>query len=138
MSKKVLHSLLLLALFGALIAGAVVHMPKAHASMHMIRSVVYWTGLNCMPVRSPYYPNGTRVGVTTICGGYSDVSYPAIPGEWVGADPMPNDNTTTLGCKIYVDGYLDYSDYAPDGDLHNVNCLRILNTDYSLRGVQSA
>ncbi len=39
---------------------------------------------------------------------------------------MPNDNTVSLGCALYINGYLDNSDYAPPGDHHNVNCLRIL------------
>jgi len=117
-------------------AAAILAAPAANASYHEITSVVYWTGVDCITVRSPQYPNGHRLGFDTVCGGNSTVTYEAVSGEYVGADPMAFDQTRTVGCSVYVDGVLNYSDYAPDGDHHDVNCLRTLADDHFPHGVQ--
>lgn len=98
----------------------------AHATTYQIESVVYWTGPSCIPVVSPRYPDGRTTSMITACGGYSDAHYLAFDGEYFGADPQPNDATTTLGCTVYVNGVVNYSDYAPSGDKHDVNCLRYM------------
>jgi hypothetical protein len=110
---------------GLAVGGAVLAAP-AQADYYNVESVVFWTGPSCIPTRSPQYPDGRYLGVIMICGGYSDARYTAASGEYVGADPMPNDTTVTLGCVVYVNGSLVYSDYAPSGDRHDVNCLRYL------------
>lgn len=113
----------------AMVVGALlVGMPPAtaHADSYHIESVVYWTGPSCIPVLSPQYPDGRYTSTISICGGYSSAQYFAIDGEWVGANPMPNDSTVTLGCKLYLDGSYVYGDYAPSGDRHDVNCLRYI------------
>ncbi len=106
----------------------------AHATMSLIRSEVYWTGPECIPVMSPHYPDGHYTEMSMVCGGFSNATYSAFPGEYIGADPMPNDATITLGCALYVDGRLAYQDYARDGDHHDVNCLRVLLAPYSYDG----
>jgi hypothetical protein len=89
-----------------------------------ITSIVYWTGPNCIPVR---YSEGFYTNTSMICGRYSERHYYAVPGQYVGADPMPFDTTTTLGCSLLVNGTPDNTDYAPSGDRHNVDCLRVLS-----------
>ena len=119
-----------------LAAAAIVAAPTASASHHTITSVVYWTGVNCITVRSPQYPNGNYTGLDRICGGNSTVTYEAVSGEYIGADPMPFDQTRTVGCSVYIDGAFSYGDFARDGDHHDVNCLRTLSNDYYPNGVQ--
>ena len=106
----------------------------AHAATSRIVSEVYWSGPACIPVTSPHYPDGRYTQISMICGGHSTATYSAFPGEYIGADPMPNDATVTLGCSLYVDGNLTYQDYARDGDHHDVNCLRVLTGPYSYDG----
>jgi hypothetical protein len=119
------------ALAGLLVTAAIGAAPQAHADpLHHIRSIVYWTGPPCITVTSPTYPNGHHTMNYVVCGGLSSAEYSAYGGEFVGADPQGNDVTVTLGCQLFVDGRLDYSDFAPSGDHHDVNCLRILNYDY--------
>jgi hypothetical protein len=115
------------------ITGAATASP-AHAAMSQIVSEVYWSGPACIPVMSPNYPSGHYTQTSMICGGYSTATYSAFPGEYIWADPMPNDATVTLGCALYVDGNLAYQDYARDGDHHDVNCLRVLTAPYSYNG----
>jgi hypothetical protein len=105
-----------------LAAAAIVAAPTANASYHTITSVVYWTGVNCITVRSPQSPNGNYTGFDTICGGNSTVTYGAVSGEYIGADPMAFDQTRTVGCQVFIDGVFSYGDYAPDGEHHDVNC----------------
>jgi len=125
------------ALAGSTLAAvAIVAAPIANASYHTVTSVVYWTGVNCITVRSPQYPNGHYTGFDTICGGSSTVTYGAVSGEYIGADPMAFDQTRTVGCAVYIDGVFSYGDYARDGDHHDVNCLRTLSYDYYPNGVQ--
>ena len=57
-------------------------------------------------------------------------------GEYIGADPVAFDQTRTVGCQVFIDGALSYGDYAPDGNHHDVNCLRTLPYDYYPHGVQ--
>ena len=120
----------------AALAIGLVAAPVANASVYSITSVVYWTGVHCITVHSPQYPNGHYTGFDTICGSNSTVTYMAISGEYIGADPMPFDQTRTVGCSVYIDGVYSYGDYARDGDLHNVDCLRTLNYDTYPNGIQ--
>jgi hypothetical protein len=117
-------------------AAAIVAAPTASASYHTITSVVYWTGVDCITVRSPQSPNGHYTGLDRICGGNSTVTYGAGSGEYIGADPMAFDQTRTVGCQVFIDGVFSYGDYARDGDHHDVNCLRTLADDYYPNGVQ--
>ena len=119
-----------------LAAAAMVAAPTANASYHTINSIVYWTGVNCITVRSPQSPNGNYTGFDTICGGSSTVTYGAVSGEYIGADPMAFDQTRTVGCQVFIDGVFSCGDYARDGDHHDVNCLRTLAYDYYPNGVQ--
>ena len=93
-----------------------------------ITSIVYWTGPNCIPVR---YSEGYHTEIGVICGRYSERNYFAFPGQYVGADPMPFDTTVTLGCSLLISGVPDNTDYAPAGDRHNVDCLRVFTPIYS-------
>ena len=107
------------------IATAVSVAPPAQAQQGaFITSIVYWTGPDCIPVR---YSEGFYTDTGMICDGYSERHYFARPGQYVGADPMPFDSTTTLGCSLLINGVPDNTDYAPAGDRHNVNCLRVLS-----------
>ena len=107
------------------IATAVSVAPTAQAQYGaFITSIVYWTGPNCIPVR---YSEGFYTDTSMICGRYSERHYFAVPGQYVGADPMPFDTTTTLGCSLLINGVPDNTDYAPAGDRHNVNCMRVLS-----------
>ena len=106
----------------------------AHAAMSQIVSEVYWTGPACIPVMSPNYPSGHHTQMSMVCGGHSTATYSAFPGEYIGADPEPEDTTVSLGCSLWVDGNLAYQDYARDGDHHDVNCLRVLTAPYSYNG----
>lgn len=125
------------ALAGSAVAAAAIALaPTAGASYHSITSVVYWTGVNCITVLSPQYPGGHRTGLDTICGGNSTVTYGAVSGVYIGADPMAFDQTRTLGCQVFIDGVLDYGDYATDGDHHDVSCLRTLSYPSYPNGVQ--
>jgi hypothetical protein len=114
------------ALTAAGMAGAVIAAPTANAYVSVVESYVWWTGVDCISVEYSNAPDdwGTEVG--RICGGHSERAYTAVPGQFVGADPMPRDRTETVGCQVRVDGVLRYSDYAPPGDMHNVNCLHLL------------
>jgi hypothetical protein len=85
-------------------------------------------------VRSPNYPTGHYTQTSMVCGGFSTATYSAFTGEYIGADPQPNDATVTLGCSLSIDGNLAYQDYARDGDHHDVNCLRVLTAPYSYNG----
>jgi hypothetical protein len=93
----------------------------------LITSIVYWTGPNCIPVR---YSTGLSTDIGMACDGYSERTYFAVDGQYVGADPMPFDTTVTLGCSLLINGVPDNTDYAPAGDRHNVDCLRVLVNDY--------
>lgn len=107
--------------------GGAVSAQAQYASV--ITSTVYWTGADCIAVR---YSEGYTTDIAMKCGGYSERTYLAVPGQYIGADPMPlpNDPTVTLGCSLRIDGQVDNTDYAPPGDVHhNVNCLRVL-VDY--------
>jgi hypothetical protein len=90
-----------------------------------ITSTVYWTGPDCIPVR---VSRGWSTVIDMACGGYAQRSYFALPGQFVGADPMPFDTTVTLGCSLVINGVPDNTDYARDGDHHDVNCLRVYTT----------
>jgi hypothetical protein len=85
----------------------------------LITSIVYWTGPNCIPVR---YSTGLSTDIGMACDGYSERTYFAVDGQYVGADPMPFDTTVTLGCSLLINGVPDNTDYAPAGDRHNVDC----------------
>jgi len=100
--------------------------PANASQMYSVQSIVYWTGAPCITVVSPLDPNGYKLGTGLICGGYSDAQYFGYSGEFVGADPVAANSTTTLGCKLYINGNLEYQDYAPAGDTHDVSCLRAL------------
>ncbi len=107
--------------------------PAQAAPGAWITSIVYWTGPDCIPVR---YSKGFYIDTDMICGRYSERHYFALPGQYVGADPMPFDTTTTLGCSLLINGVPDNTDYAPAGDRHNVNCLRVFVPAYGYyRGV---
>ena len=111
------------------LAGLVLASPAQAQSGAFITSIVYWTGPNCIPVR---YSEGFTTDIATICGKYSERSYFAVPGQYIGADPMPFDTTVTLGCSLLINGVPNNTDYAPSGDRHNVNCLRMLAFDAPL------
>jgi hypothetical protein len=87
-----------------------------------VTSTVYWTGPDCIPVR---ISAGYTTEIGTACGHFAQLSYLAFPGQYVGADPMPFDSTVTLGCSLLINGVPDNTDYARDGDHHDVNCLRV-------------
>jgi hypothetical protein len=108
------------------VAAAAPAQARPYSEPSVITSVVYWTGADCISVE---YSEGFTTNVAMKCGGYSERTYLAVPGQFVGADPMPlpTDPTTTLGCLLRIDGGVDNTDYAPAGDVHNdVDCLRIL------------
>ena len=116
---------LITGLMGAAAIAAVSLAPPASAQGGaFITSIVYWTGPNCIPVR---YSEGFSTDIAMICGRYSERHYFALPGQYVGADPMPFDTTVTLGCSLLINGTPDNTDYAPSGDRHNVDCLRVLS-----------
>ena len=106
----------------ALVGGVALAAPANAQQGAFITSIVYWTGPNCIPVR---YSEGFYTDTSMICGRYSERHYFALPGQYVGADPMPFDTTVTLGCSLLINGVPDNTDYAPSGDRHNVDCLRI-------------
>jgi hypothetical protein len=109
------------------VTAAVSVAPPAQAEYpSVIVSTVYWTGADCISVR---YSEGYYTDVAKKCGGYSERTYLAVPGQYIGADPipLPSDPTITLGCSLRIDGQVDNTDYAPPGDVHhNVDCLRVL------------
>ena len=112
----------------AALAAAILLAPSANAqSGAHITSIVTWTGPHCIPIR---YSQGFYTETDMVCGRYSQRSYYAVPGQYVGADPMPFDTTTTLGCSLVINGVMDNTDYAPSGDRHNVDCLRVLTSWY--------
>ena len=115
----------------ALVGGVALAAPAQAQQGALITSIVYWTGPNCIPVR---YSEGYHTDTGVICGRYSERSYFAFPGQYVGADPMPFDTTVTLGCSLLINGVPDNTDYAPSGDRHNVDCLRTLNPAYGYGG----
>lgn len=120
-ARKFLAGLIGAAAFAAAISVA----PPASAQQGaFITSIVYWTGPNCIPVR---YSEGFSTNIDMICGRYSERHYFALPGQYVGADPMPFDTTVTLGCSLLINGTPDNTDYAPSGDRHNIDCLRVLS-----------
>jgi len=106
--------------------GAVIAAPTANAAASFIQSYVWWTGVNCISVEYSNAPSDWGTDVGRICGGHSERAYTAVPGQFVGADPMPRDRTETVGCQVRVDGVLRYSDYAPPGDMHDVDCMKML------------
>ena len=115
----------------AVIGGVALAAPAQAQYASMITSAVYWTGPDCITVQISRAPNGFGTELGTACGGYSERTYFAVPGQYVGADPMPlpNSPTTTLGCSLRIDGQVDNADYAPAGDVHhNVDCLRVLTS----------
>jgi hypothetical protein len=110
----------------AAMGGVALAAPAQAQYASVITSIVYWTGPDCISVR---YSEGYTTNVAMKCGGYSERTYLAVPGQYVGADPMPllSSPTTTLGCSLRIDGGVDNTDYAPPGDVHhNVDCMRVL------------
>jgi len=110
----------------AAMGGVALAAPAQAQYASVITSIVYWTGPDCISVR---YSKGYTTNVAMKCGGYSERTYLAVPGQYVGADPMPllSSPTTTLGCSLRIDGGVDNTDYAPPGDVHhNVDCMRVL------------
>jgi hypothetical protein len=81
-------------------------------------------------------PLGNYTGFDTICGASSTVTYGAVSGEYIGADPMAFDQMRTVGCQVFIDRVFSYGDYARDGEHHDVNCLRTLSYDYYPNSVQ--
>jgi hypothetical protein len=122
MKKLILGGLAAAAIAGgvALAAPAQAY-PSAYPSVY-VTSTVYWTGPDCIPVR---VSRGYSTVIDMACGGFAQRSYLAFPGQYVGADPMPFDSTVTLGCSLVLNGVPDNTDYAPSGDRHDVNCMRI-------------
>ena len=121
---------LIIGAIATLAVGLGVAAPAQAQYASVITSTVYWTGADCISVR---YSEGYSTDVAMKCGGYSERTYLAVPGQYIGADPMPlpSDPTITLGCSLRIDGQVDNTDYAPPGDVHhNVDCLRVLVTDY--------
>ena len=126
MKKMIVGTLAAIAALGGVANAA----PAQAQSGAVITSIVYWTGADCISVR---YSEGYSTDVAMKCGGYSERTYFAVPGQYIGADPMPlaSDPTITLGCSLRIDGEVDNTDYAPPGDVHhNVDCLRVLVVDY--------
>jgi hypothetical protein len=121
------RALAIVAAAAAVVGGAALAAPAQAQQGALITSIVYWTGPNCIPVR---YSTGFSTDIGMACDGYSERSYFAVDGQYVGADPMPFDTTVTLGCSLLINGVPDNTDYAPAGDRHNVDCLRVLVTDY--------
>jgi|KBSMisStaDraftv2_1062788.scaffolds.fasta_scaffold1663619_2 hypothetical protein len=111
----------------AVVGGVALAAPAQAQQGALITSIVYWTGPNCIPVR---YSTGLSTDIGMACDGYSERTYFAVDGQYVGADPMPFDTTVTLGCSLLINGVPDNTDYAPAGDRHNVDCLRVLVNDY--------
>ena len=114
----------------AVVGGVALAAPAQAQYASVITSTVYWTGADCIQVE---YSEGWYTDVARKCGGFSERTYLAVPGQYVGADPipLPNDPTVTLGCSLSIDGGVDNADYAPAGDVHhNVDCLRVLVVDY--------
>ena len=99
----------------AALVGAIAVAPTANAYASVIRSYVWWSGPDCIPVEISRAPDGFGTDVGQACGGHSERTYVAVPGQFVGADPMPNDTTVTVGCQLWIDGVLRLTDYAPPG-----------------------
>ena len=111
------------------VGGVALAAPAQAQYASVITSTIFWTGPDCITVEISKAPNGFGTEFGTACGGYSERSYLAVPGQYVGADPIPlaNNPTITLGCSLEIDGQARLADYAPAGDVHhNVNCLRML------------
>ena len=127
---------LIIGAIATLAVGLGVAAPAQAQYASVITSTVYWTGADCISVR---YSEGYSTDVAMKCGGYSERTYLAVPGQYVGADPMPlpSSPTLTLGCSLRIDGQVDNTDYAPPGDVHhNVDCLRVLFDDPSIRRIR--
>ena len=97
---------------------------------------MYWTGVDCITARSPQYPNGHYTGFDTVCGGSSTVTYGAVSGEYIGADPMAFDQTKPSAAKSSSTGCSATATTHPTEHHHDVNCLRTLSYDYHPNGVQ--
>lgn len=122
---------------GAIVAANIIHAPLARADVHSIRSLVVWTGPRlCLAVAAPTEADRYHVAVYTLCSslGVSDVYYNAIPGQYVGADPIIQ-GQYSVGCSLYVDGALNYADFAAEGDGTDVNCLRVLTENATRKSV---
>lgn len=111
---------------GAVLAAATLGAIPANASTHSITSIVSWRGANCIQDESPQINNLYLTSVGTICGGSSTASYTAGSGAWVGSNPIMG-AASYISCQLWVDGHLEWSDFANAGDGHDANCLRILN-----------
>ena len=62
-------------------------------------------------------------------GGWSEWLQYAGPGQSVGVDPNMGANTW-VSCTVYVNGRLDYADYASRGDGTDANCEWVMGPSY--------
>lgn len=94
--------------------------PKAEANYGSANVEVFWTGTPCIEVM-------VATGQTqTVCGGYHNFyNHNAVPGITTGVDPIMG-SATSISCTFFLNGYVEYFDYAERGDGTDVNCLRAI------------
>ena len=95
---------------------------NAYSSEVQITTVVRWVGGNSW--LSVDYPGEGIVLEGSPTKVATDVWY-AISGARIGADPIMGD-ADWIGCELYINGRLAYSDSAFAGDNTDANCVRIL------------
>ena len=83
---------------------------------------VEWGGSSCIGVNEAYG------GYETFCGygGGWRIDERVDSGQDFGLDPVMG-SANWISCEVYINTQLVYSDFATNGDGHDVNCLRNKN-----------
>jgi len=119
--KKLSKAVLVGGVAAAALAATVgVAAPANARSWHYTKTMVQWGGSSCINVQE-----ANVYGYSTYCGFGNAWELNETPyvGQNLGLDPIMG-NASWISCQVYVDGRLDYSDFASAGDGTDVNCTR--------------
>lgn len=108
--------LALMMVLGAVVAASFIGMGRAAAGTATVK--VYWTGATCIDVQHVYG------NIQTVCGGFARFDNPDTgPGYITGVDPIMG-LADQISCEFYLNGIMQWSDWAAAGDGTDVNCIR--------------
>src|SRR4029077_341768 len=85
--------------------------PAQASGWHYTKTMVQWGGSSCINVQE-----ANAYGYSTYCGYGNawELNERPYSGQSLGLDPIMG-NASWIACQVYVDGRLDYADYASAG-----------------------